>query len=337
MKRKMTVAVGALLLAVPSHSSAQIMASEQQTIVQKISGTTIEVEYSRPSARGRDSLFGGVVHWGEVWTPGANNATELRISEDFEFGGEKVPAGAYTLWLQPNESEPWRFMLHADTSLFHIPHPSIDDGFLVVPVEPHSKEDFTETFTIDLQTVRADGAELVIRWGRTEIAVPLGIDPGFQLAVAPEEAARYSGRWLVDRSFRAMAPERIEEIRTDPDMTPEQLEGFERYLESTRTPQPMRILYGEEAGILSTVDEADLGEDRSEMPEYQNVLLPRAEGIFAEGYLWHGELAGAWGDYLWEFTFDEGGRAIGFEVRDYETDELTQKGCRLEPDQDECG
>ena len=42
-----------------------------------VNGTTITLDFSRPVARGRDSLFGGVVHWGELWTPGANWATKL--------------------------------------------------------------------------------------------------------------------------------------------------------------------------------------------------------------------------------------------------------------------
>ena len=59
----------ALLACLPSLLSAQVRASEHGVVSQTVNGTTITIDYSRPVARGRDSLFGRVVHWGEVWTP----------------------------------------------------------------------------------------------------------------------------------------------------------------------------------------------------------------------------------------------------------------------------
>ena len=40
---------------------AQVKASEPASVSQTVDGTTITVVYSRPQARGRDSLFGGEV------------------------------------------------------------------------------------------------------------------------------------------------------------------------------------------------------------------------------------------------------------------------------------
>ena len=73
------LAVAALL---PTQLTAQASASERSTLTQIISGTEIEVDYARPSVRGRSPIFGGIVHWDEVWTPGANDATTFRFSRD---------------------------------------------------------------------------------------------------------------------------------------------------------------------------------------------------------------------------------------------------------------
>ncbi|HEX9484759.1 MAG TPA: DUF2911 domain-containing protein, partial [Gemmatimonadaceae bacterium] len=69
------------VIACPAH--AQIRASEPATFTQTIDGTKITMQYSRPRARGRETLFGSsdVVRWNEVWTPGANYATTLEVSK----------------------------------------------------------------------------------------------------------------------------------------------------------------------------------------------------------------------------------------------------------------
>ena len=65
----------ALSLALPARAPAQVRASEAASVSQTVDGTKITIEYSRPRGRARDSLFGKVVPWGEVWTAGANLAT----------------------------------------------------------------------------------------------------------------------------------------------------------------------------------------------------------------------------------------------------------------------
>ena len=67
----------ALSLALPARAPAQVRASEAASVSQTVDGTKITIEYSRPRGRARDSLFGKVVPWGEVWTAGANLATTL--------------------------------------------------------------------------------------------------------------------------------------------------------------------------------------------------------------------------------------------------------------------
>ena len=74
-------------------SLGQVKASEPATVSQTIDGTEIALAYSRPRARGRDSLFGKVVTWQEVWTPGANWATTLEVSRNVRVNGHQLPLG----------------------------------------------------------------------------------------------------------------------------------------------------------------------------------------------------------------------------------------------------
>ncbi|HEX5817332.1 MAG TPA: DUF2911 domain-containing protein, partial [Gemmatimonadales bacterium] len=63
-------------------SHAQVRASERAEVKQTVDGTTITVNYARPRLRGRTDVFGTQVPWGEIWTPGANEATTLAVSKD---------------------------------------------------------------------------------------------------------------------------------------------------------------------------------------------------------------------------------------------------------------
>ena len=88
------VLVASLFLA--NAGNAQITASEFGTVSQAVDGTVISIEYSRPSRRDRDVLFGGVMAYGQVITPGANMATTIEFSKDVSINGNVVPAGKYS-------------------------------------------------------------------------------------------------------------------------------------------------------------------------------------------------------------------------------------------------
>jgi hypothetical protein len=91
-----------LLLASARQAPAQIRASERGSVSQTLDGTTITVDYSRPTARGRE-LFGALVPWDVTWTPGANWATTLEANKDIRINGVDVAAGRYSVWMTPRD------------------------------------------------------------------------------------------------------------------------------------------------------------------------------------------------------------------------------------------
>ena len=90
MRNCFFLATIAMSLGLSPAVSAQVRASEPALVAQTIDGTRLTVEYSRPRARTRDSLFGRVVTWGEVWTPGANLATTLEVGKDVKINGQPL-------------------------------------------------------------------------------------------------------------------------------------------------------------------------------------------------------------------------------------------------------
>ena len=63
--------------------------SPASSIEQMVGLTEIEVEYSRPSKRGRD-IFGNVVPYGKIWRTGADNCTTISFSTDVFFISNKI-------------------------------------------------------------------------------------------------------------------------------------------------------------------------------------------------------------------------------------------------------
>src|SRR5262249_34411586 len=65
-----------------------------------IGGKKVSIDYSAPSMRGR-KIMGELVPFGQVWRTGANSATTLKTETDLLIGGQKVPAGTYTIYSLP--------------------------------------------------------------------------------------------------------------------------------------------------------------------------------------------------------------------------------------------
>jgi hypothetical protein len=151
---------------------AQGMLSEHAVVAQTIAGTTITVEYYRPEARGRDSLFGKVVTWGEHWTPGANWATTVEVDHDVRVNSALLPKGKYALWtvVQPDH---WTVEFRRRWRKFHVPPPTdSSDVQLRLTVRPESGP-ATEVLTFDFPVVRPAATTLRFRWGT--VLVPLEI------------------------------------------------------------------------------------------------------------------------------------------------------------------
>lgn len=309
------------LLALGDDASSQA-ASEGATFTQVISGTEVEIQWSRPSLRGREEIFGRQIPWGEVWTPGANRATTIRFSKDVVLGGENVAAGRYSVWLRVLESEPWRLALHADTTLSHSAHPPIHEAVVHVGVERSRTTDLQESLEWDLDRIRIDGAQLVMHWGYDRVVVPLEVDPGIVMATPPDDALPLVGEWMYDDRPSLPSAEVVARYSAcDGDPT---ARYFEVLLSEPR-PRPIRIEFDEEAGLVSFVDplmaagEAAFYSAEGEAPvvAYGQALLPRTSGFFLLAGTLGGEVSAVHPRFapIVEFEFDDEGRAISFSIR----------------------
>lgn len=137
----------------------------------------VDLDYSRPSAKGR-KVMGDVVPFGALWRTGANASTKVSFSDDASAGGVKLAKGTYALYTIPGEKE-WTIIFYKNTTFWGAPDAADFKEEDVaarfnVPVTPLN--DKVETFTMNFNNLKNNGADLEISWENTKVIVPITVD-----------------------------------------------------------------------------------------------------------------------------------------------------------------
>ena len=85
-------------------ATAQDKPSPAQTAEGQVAGAKITIAYSSPAVKGR-TIWGDLVPFGKIWRAGANDATTFTTSKDITVEGQKLPAGTYSFFIIPGESQ----------------------------------------------------------------------------------------------------------------------------------------------------------------------------------------------------------------------------------------
>lgn len=166
------------LVAISYSSLAQIKtpaASPDQTISQSVGLSSVQVQYSRPSMRGR-VIFGDLVPFDKVWRTGANKNTLITFSSDVMIGGSALKAGTYALYSMPSEQE-WTIYFYTDTNNWGLPD-SWDENKIAAMyrVSAQTNDQTVETFTIWIDSITYSGGELVLSWENRSVSIPFSYD-----------------------------------------------------------------------------------------------------------------------------------------------------------------
>ena len=149
-----------------------VKASQSGSGWQEAANTSITVTYDRPVARGRE-LFGGIVPFGEIWNPGANDATAIAVSRDVTLNGNALPAGKYSLWAIPDPNR-WTMIFSREADVYHTPYPGEEHDALRFMVSPRLGEHM-ETLAFYFAVVEKKDAELRLHWGDTYIPMSITV------------------------------------------------------------------------------------------------------------------------------------------------------------------
>ena len=157
--------------------SAQIetpQPSPAAKVWQTVGLTEVTVDYSRPSMRGR-TIYGNLVPFDKLWRTGANAYTKITFDKDVTIAKQEVKAGTYSIFTKPGKTT-WEVFFYTDTVGGGTPS-EWDDTKVVAKttVKTYPIEVPIETFTITIDDVTSNGANLGIMWEKTYIGIPFGV------------------------------------------------------------------------------------------------------------------------------------------------------------------
>ena len=150
-------------------------ASTAAEIEQVVGLTEIEIDYNRPSKKGRD-IFGNLVPYGKIWRTGANSGTEISFSTDVTINGQNIKEGTYSIFSIPNKDS-WEIILYADIDLWSVPR-NWDETKIIF--QSNFKTNINngksvETFTISFDIITNNDFDLVFSWDDTYVIVPINV------------------------------------------------------------------------------------------------------------------------------------------------------------------
>lgn len=150
--------------------------SPASKLMQTVGLTDVTVDYSRPSMRGR-TIFGDLVPYDKLWRTGANGYTLISFSNDVKIGDSDVKAGTYSVFTKPGASS-WEVFFYTDTQGGGTPS-KWDDSKVAAKVNATiitmPMEMAVETFTITIDDLTSNSANLGLLWENVYVAVPFEV------------------------------------------------------------------------------------------------------------------------------------------------------------------
>jgi hypothetical protein len=166
-----------LLVFVCSYGLAQIQTlqpSPSAKIEQVVGLTNVTIDYSRPAKRDR-KIMGELVPMGEIWRAGANENSTLSFSDPVKVGGENLDAGTYSLFIRPGKSM-WEVFFYTETDNWGLPEKwNTESIAVVVETEIIQLKNTIESFTISLDDLYNNGANINIMWENTKVSIPIEV------------------------------------------------------------------------------------------------------------------------------------------------------------------
>jgi hypothetical protein len=132
-----------------------------------IGNSSIKINYTRPSMRGR-VIFGKVVPWNRYWRTGANRATKITTSQALNFNGKVLPPGEYSIFTMPSQTG-WTIMFNKEANIWGTDYnPAYD--ILRVPMQAEHLGEPVELMKIEVVPTSKGGAINII-WERIKASV----------------------------------------------------------------------------------------------------------------------------------------------------------------------
>mgnify|MGYP003488988111 CR=1 FL=1 len=163
--------------------------STTQKITQGFALSDIQIEYSRPSARGR-VIFGDLVPFEKVWRTGANQSTQITFGDDVRINEKNIKAGTYAIYTIPFEKE-WKVMLYSDLKLGGNVANYKEENEVVTMILPVKQlADKVETFTIQINDITNTSTNISLAWENTMVSFEITTEIDAKVMAGIESAMK---------------------------------------------------------------------------------------------------------------------------------------------------
>jgi tetratricopeptide (TPR) repeat protein len=161
--------------------------SPKSTLTQVVGLTEVEINYSRPGARGR-AVMGDLVPFGKLWRTGANENSTITFSENVVIDGKTLAKGKYAIYSTPR-ADNWEIVFYSKTDNWGNPA-TWDEANVALrtSVKSEALDRNVENFTIGINNIDNNFAYLELSWEKTLVAIKFEV-PTQKAAMASIEKA----------------------------------------------------------------------------------------------------------------------------------------------------
>lgn len=137
----------------------------------KNNGTYIKVVYGQPYRNGRQ-IFGDLVPYGKVWRTGANEATEITITNTVLMGEEAIQAGTYSLFSIPGQ-DTWTLILNNSLGQWGAFDYDQATDYKRMGFPSKKLDDPVEAFSISFDDVNLNRTRMILKWDSVQVDIPI--------------------------------------------------------------------------------------------------------------------------------------------------------------------
>ncbi len=176
---KSVLLVAALMAGLTPSMAQQRRVSPHETISAVIDGNRVTIVYGRPYTKNPHSgeerkIWGELVPYGRVWRLGADESTLLITQKPLAFGDTTVPAGAYSLYMMPEENGTSKLIINKQLGQWGTQYNEGDD-LARVDMKKETLEKPVNQLTLAIAKGPDGGGVLKVMWETTQFSVPFTV------------------------------------------------------------------------------------------------------------------------------------------------------------------
>ena len=135
--------------------------------MQAIGAGEVTIAYGRPALKGRKIGEAYPFQSAQVWRTGANEATTIRFTSDVMVEGQRLAAGAYSLFSIPGETE-WTLIFNKIAAQWGAFNYNSEFDALRAKVKAQDAE-HQEWLSFDIDIVSPSAVQVVLRVGKAKV------------------------------------------------------------------------------------------------------------------------------------------------------------------------